>query len=144
MSLCVACRDRATCRFGITRERLDADGTGHYELTCPPDHEAVQRIAHGGWAAGALNEVLGRTVLQQGHMSVMARLTTHFDRPVPVGPAFVARSWVTSREGRRWEVEGEIAMASSGEVLARAEGLVVIRDPAEHYAGFERWLDDQE
>jgi hypothetical protein len=40
-------------------------------------------------------------------------------------------------------IEGELVLASSGAVLAQANGIFVRRDPSSHFVDFERWLADQ-
>lgn len=143
VALCGACRRTGHCRLGLTTERLDEDGFARFDITCPPEHEGGPGVAHGGWTAGVLDEVLGHVPLLHGRMSVTGTLTVRFEKPVPIGRPLEARAWVASREERKWLLEGQLALASSGAVLARADGIFVLRDQASHFGNFERWLAEQ-
>ena len=90
-----------------------------------------------------LDEVLGHVPLLNGQMSVTGTLTVRFDRPVPVGRSLQARAWTAKKEQRKWFLEGELVLASSGAILARAEGIFVLREQATHVVDFERWLAEQ-
>jgi acyl-coenzyme A thioesterase PaaI-like protein len=144
VQLCAACRRLGHCRLGLTREWLDDEGTYHAELTCPEDHEAGPgHSAHGGWVASALDEVLGHSAILHGALAVTKSLTVHFLRPAPVGRAMLGSSRVASRDGGRWHLEGELRLASSGAVIARAEGVWSQRDGM-HYDRFREWLATQD
>jgi acyl-coenzyme A thioesterase PaaI-like protein len=123
---------------------MDANGEAHFELACPREDEAQNGVAHGGWTASALDEALGRVLSLRGHMAVVGKLTLSFDRPVPIGHPLAARSWVETREPRKWHVAGELTLRSSGAVLARASGVFVLRDRDVHYSEFEEWLGQQQ
>jgi hypothetical protein len=47
-----ACMKTQLCRLGLTKERLEADGTASFEITCPAGLEGGPGVAHGGWTAG--------------------------------------------------------------------------------------------
>jgi acyl-coenzyme A thioesterase PaaI-like protein len=144
VALCGACRRTGECRLGLTTERLGADGVARFGITCPPDHEGGPGVAHGGWTAGVLDEVLGHVPLLHDRLSVTGTLTVRFERPVPIGRPLEARAWVDCREARKWSLAGELALGSSGAVLARANGIFVLRDQTTHFADFARWLAEQE
>ncbi|MCU1366342.1 MAG: hypothetical protein JWN39_1981 [Ilumatobacteraceae bacterium] len=143
VALCGACRKVDQCRLGLTTERLDEHGVARFDITCPVGHEGGPGVAHGGWTAGVLDEVLGHVPLLHGQLSVTGTLTVRFVRPVPVERALLARAWVANREARKWHIAGELVLASSGALLAEAQGIFVLRDGAAHFAGFEEWLDAQ-
>jgi acyl-coenzyme A thioesterase PaaI-like protein len=115
----------------------------HSVLTCPREHEGGPNVAHGGWTAAILDEVLGHVPILHGQLAVTGTLTIRYVRPVPIERELEARAWVARREGRRWYVAGELVLASTGAVLASAEGIWVERDPA-HYDRHERWLAEQD
>jgi acyl-coenzyme A thioesterase PaaI-like protein len=143
VTLCHGCSTGGVCRLGITSARLLPNGIAHLTLTCPPEHEGGPGVAHGGWVAGALDEILGNVVHLHGQMAVVGTLTTTFVLPVPIGRALVAQAWVEQREARKWQVAGDIALESSGVIVARAQGIFVLRDGPAHYQRFARWLADQ-
>ena len=62
---------------------------------------------------------------------------------MPVGRPLHARAWTVRREGHRWYVAGELALASTGAVLARGEAVMVVRDIG-HFARHQEWLAGQD
>jgi uncharacterized protein (TIGR00369 family) len=142
VALCGACRRTGECRLGLTTERFD-DGVARFDIVCPPEHEGGPGVAHGGWTAAVLDEVLGHVPIHHGRMSVTGTLTVRFERPVPIGRELQARSWVDRREPRKWHLAGELVLTSSGARLASAEGIFVLRDPSTHFSNFEQWLTEQ-
>ena len=144
VALCGACRRTGVCRLGLTTERLDDDGVARFGISCPSEHEGGPGVAHGGWTAGVLDEVLGHVPLLHHRMSVTGTLTVRFEKPVPIERPLEARAWVARREPRKWSIAGELVLASSEAVLARADGIFVLRDQATHFGDFKRWLAEQE
>jgi acyl-coenzyme A thioesterase PaaI-like protein len=144
VALCGACRSSGRCRLGLTAESLDADGVAHFDLSCPPDGEGGPGVAHGGWTAGVLDEVLGHVPILHDQLSVTHTLTVRFRRPVPVGKPLHARAWIDRIDGERWHIAGELTLASSGAVLATGHGVWVARRFDEHFERFRQWLAAQE
>ena len=70
-------RAAAQCRLGIETEQR-VDGGVVYALTCPWEAEGGPRVAHGGWTAGVLDEVVGHVPLLHGQLAVTAELTVRF------------------------------------------------------------------
>jgi acyl-coenzyme A thioesterase PaaI-like protein len=143
VALCGACARTGVCRLGLTTERLAPDGVAQFDITCPAGHEGGPGVAHGGWTAAVLDEVCGHVPLLHGQLSVTGTLTTRFVKPVPIERPLVARSWVVEKLERKWRIAGELVLASSGALLAEAEGVFVLRDRATHFGNFEEWLADQ-
>lgn len=143
VGLCGGCLSAARCHYGLTTERLDAEQTAHFELTCPAEHEGGPGVAHGGWTAAVLDEVLGHLPLLLGSRSVTATLTAHYVKPVPLERPLMARSWVDRRDGDKWFVSAELVLASSGALLATGTAVLIDRDPETHFGGFEEWLTEQ-
>jgi acyl-coenzyme A thioesterase PaaI-like protein len=144
VALCGACRRTGSCRLGLTTEWLDGDGVAHFGLVCPTDAEGGPGVAHGGWTAGVLDEVLGHVPILHGQLTVTGTLTVRFVKPVPIERPLEARARVDRVEGRKWFCSGELVLASSGAELARANGVWVARDAATHFGRFEAWLAEQE
>ena len=143
VALCGACRKTGVCRLGLTKEHLDDEGVAHFGIVCPEEHEGGPGVAHGGWTAGVMDEVLGHVPLLHGRMSVTGTLTIRYERPVPIGRPLEARAWIARREERKWHLAGELALVSSGAILARAEGIFVLRDREQHFGNYRRWLAEQ-
>jgi acyl-coenzyme A thioesterase PaaI-like protein len=143
VALCSACSKTGVCRLGLTTERLDADGVACFDIVCPPEHEGGPGVAHGGWTAAVLDEVLGHVPILNEQMTVTGTLTIRFERPVPIGRQLQARAWIERKEARKWHLAGELVLSSSGAVLARAEGIFVLRTFGTHFGAFEEWLAEQ-
>jgi acyl-coenzyme A thioesterase PaaI-like protein len=142
--LCAACRPAVACRLGVTSERLDEAGVAQYELHCPTDQEGGPGVAHGGWTAGVLDELLGHVPLLHQEMSVTGTLTVRFVKPVPIERPLLGRAWIDSWEGRKWMLSGDLRLASSGAVLATATGVWIGRDASAHFSAFQEWLAAQD
>ena len=143
VALCGACRRLGACRLGLGREELKPDGSVHTELVCGPENEGGPEVAHGGWTAGAFDELLGHVPLLHGQLAVTGQLTVTYVKPVPVGRPLRARAWLVRRDGHRWYVAGEMVLASTGAVLARGEAVMVLRDFG-HFARHQEWLAQQD
>jgi acyl-coenzyme A thioesterase PaaI-like protein len=143
VALCGACRRAGHCSLGVERERVDDEGVARFIVTCGPDHEGGPNVAHGGWTAAVLDDCLGHVPIHHRILSVTAELTISFVKPVPVGRPVEISARVERREGRRWYISGEMVLASSGAVLARARGIWVTRDPR-HFERHEQWLATQD
>ncbi|MDT5080611.1 MAG: hypothetical protein QOJ80_5248 [Mycobacterium sp.] len=142
VTLCGACRVTRQCRLGVRREWLDGE-TAHFDVACPRDQEGGPNVAHGGWTAAAMDEMLGHVPLLHNQMSVTATLTVNFEKPVPVERPLAARAWIDKVEGSKWFISGELVLLPSRSVLATASGIWIARDPS-HFVRYERWLAEQD
>jgi uncharacterized protein (TIGR00369 family) len=143
VALCGACRSEQRCHLGLTTERLDAHGVARFAVVCPDTYEGGPGVAHGGWTAGLLDEVLGHVPILHGQMSVTAELTVSFVKPVPINRPLQAWAAVDHRQGSRWYISGELVLAATGALLARATGIWVARDRT-HFDRFQSWLQAQD
>src|SRR6185436_3900317 len=64
--LCGSCQRLSRCRLGMRRETLQDDGVVISEIECPRDNEGGPNVAHGGWTAGILDEMVGHALLLRG------------------------------------------------------------------------------
>jgi acyl-coenzyme A thioesterase PaaI-like protein len=148
VAVCEACRRQGYCRLGIDVECFDAEaGIFHVGLHCPTDHEGGPEVAHGGWTASVLDEVLGFVPIHHGALVVTGRLEVEYVKPVPITRPLIADAQLERREGRRWFVHGELRLASTGAVLAMATGIWVEPDArhvdARRVERYEAWLSAQ-
>lgn len=134
---CAGCRDLPGCRFGLGEIHVGDVFTPLATAACPVEYEAGPGTAHGGWTAAVLDEFLGKSLLQYGHLAVTVELLTRYLRPVPVGPELELEGWLIGVVGDRWTVGGEVRLASTGKVLATGRGTWLERT-AQHW---ERHLD---
>jgi acyl-coenzyme A thioesterase PaaI-like protein len=143
VALCGACRRLGACRLGLGREELQPDGSVHTDLVCGPEHEGGPDVAHGGWTAAVLDEVLGHIHMLHGQLAVTGQLSVTYIKPVPVGRPLYARAWRVRQEGHRSYVAGELTLASTGALLARGEAVMVLRH-RDHFARHREWLAQQD
>lgn len=143
VALCGACRRLGRCRLGLGREEMHLDGSVLTHLVCDESNEGGPDVAHGGWTASVLDEVLGHVPLLGGELAVTGQLTVTYVKPVPINRPLVARAWTERREGHRWYLEGELLLESSGAVLARGSAVMVVR-PSDHFARHRAWLAEQD
>lgn len=110
---------------------------------CPAIYEGGPRVAHGGWTAAMMDELLGTCSHTVGGLSVTGTLTIKYVKPVPIERELVCTAQVEGQEGRRRRVRGEIRLANGDALLASAEGIFVEVRPG-HYGRHETWLAGQE
>ena len=143
VALCGACHRAGICRLGLTTEVLGDDGIARTELTCGAEHEGGPGVAHGGWTAGVLDEILGHVPLLHRTLSVTKKLEVEFRKPVPLDRPLSASAWVEQREPDRWHIAGELLLASTGALLAVGRGVWVLRDRT-HFDRHRQWLAEQD
>lgn len=142
VALCGACRRIDRCRMGVESEVLAADGVVTSRLRCERENEGGSNVAHGGWTAGVLDELVGHVALLYDQLAVTGRLDVTFVKPVPVDQQLTATAWRERKEGSRWFVSAVLCLEAGGAVLATAEGILVERD-AGHFARHQEWLSRQ-
>lgn len=140
--LCHGCRGLNRCRMGLQRETLRPDGIVVSELMCPRDSEGGPNVAHGGWTAGMLDELVGHAMMLREEFAVTGTLEVVFHKPMPVELPLIGGTKIEKREGRKAFVSAHIELASSGALLASAEAIMVKR-PADHFEGHKQWLQTQ-
>lgn len=141
--LCGACKKIGRCRLGLIHRGLDEAGVSYSTVICPPEYEGGPQVAHGGWTASVLDEMLGETSVAQGQMVVTATLTVDFIKPVPINHELEGRGWIERREGSRVYISGELRLASSNALLAKASGIFIARDFS-HFERHQKWLAEQD
>jgi acyl-coenzyme A thioesterase PaaI-like protein len=143
VTLCGACHRPGRCRLGVEREWLDDDDVAVFELQCPLDQEGGPNVAHGGWTAAVMDEMLGHVPLLHNQMSVTATLTVNFTKPVPVQRPLAARAWIDRIDGSKWFISGELLLLPGRRTLATATGIWIARDWS-HFERHEKWLTEQD
>jgi acyl-coenzyme A thioesterase PaaI-like protein len=128
--------------MGLLSETLGADGVVVSELMCPADSEGGPNVAHGGWTAGVLDELVGHTLLLREEFAVTGTLEVVFHKPLPVEMPLIGTAWINKQEGRKAFVSARIELASNGALLASAKA-IMIRRPADHFERHEKWLEEQ-
>jgi len=141
--LCVGCRERGSCQFGIISNEILEGGKVRTLLRCPANFAGGPKVAHGGWVSAVLDEMLGHLSLYENKFSVTSSLTVDYHRPVPVEHDLEGHAWVEKRDGERWHVVGEVYLLGTNTLLARAKGLFIERDIS-HFERLKEWLKNQD
>ena len=144
IALCGACRRLGACRLGVASKAVDDDGRVFATLQCPGSEEGGPGFAHGGWTAGVFNEICGHLPLWRGVVAITASLQIEFERPVPIERPLHGHAVVVEHDAGTWRIKGELQLASTGEPLARAEGLWIEREAAQHLDDTRAWLREQD
>jgi acyl-coenzyme A thioesterase PaaI-like protein len=134
---CHGCSQSRVCRYGIDNLQF-RDDTMQALAVCR-DGEGGEGVAHGGWIASVFDEVVGLLPEMFGRPVVTAEMTISYLLPVPINRELVVRSWQISRDGRKWVLEGSMAIAGSETIFARARGLWIERRP-DHFERHAQWL----
>jgi acyl-coenzyme A thioesterase PaaI-like protein len=141
--LCFACQETGTCRLGISKFNWNDDGSLVADVSCPVENQGGPGVAHGGWVASVLDEVVGLVCVTKRHqLTVTSDLTVRYLKPTPVEVPLQIVARVDRSVGVRVYASGELVLASSGVTLARSRGVFVARDPG-HFARHEEWLKTQ-
>jgi len=137
--LCAACLSKGACKLGLKCRGLDASGVVDFDIVCGPQFEGGRGVAHGGWTAATLDEMLGTVAMLHKTLTVTKSLTVEFLKPVPIGQPLKGRSWNDHKQGHRWHNVGEITLAATDVVLGRATGIFSQRNP-DHFDRHQAWL----
>jgi acyl-coenzyme A thioesterase PaaI-like protein len=119
--------------LGITSFAAAADsGPGRYvaEASCGAENISGPDIAHGGWVAGVLDEVVGLGCVEVlGRPAVTCRLEVRFRRPTPANRPLRVEATVEDPADGRIRGSGTLVLAETGDVLAMADGEWTARRP---------------
>jgi acyl-coenzyme A thioesterase PaaI-like protein len=111
--------------FGLQMEvEPDGDRRVAGRFFVKQDHQGPPGYGHGGVLATALDEAMALLVHGERTRALTRRLEVDLLGPAPVGAFATVRAWVEREEGRRLELQAELA-GEGGEVLARARGIFV-------------------
>jgi acyl-coenzyme A thioesterase PaaI-like protein len=106
----------------------EIDGKVHGRVVFGSAYEGPPGCVHGGYVAGAFDEVLGATQSLSGAPGMTGTLTVRYRSPTPLRSELHFIGELTKVEGRKIFTEGRLY---AGERLcAEAEGLFISIDPA--------------
>ena len=109
----------------------EADGGVDGEVEFGSAYEGPPGCVHGGYVAGAFDELLGATQSLSGTPGMTGRLTVHYRSPTPLHAPLRLRGELTRVEGRKIFTTGWLfARDGDGEerLCAEAEGLFISID----------------
>ena len=101
------------------------------ELALEPRFQGWESVAHGGIVTTLLDEVMAWSVIGRGTWGVTARIAVSFRRPVPLGVPIRAEGRVVDDRRRMLRTAGRVLDATTGAVLAEAEGTFVAAPPSQ-------------
>jgi acyl-coenzyme A thioesterase PaaI-like protein len=107
-------------RLEFTGDRVVCDVTFGSAYEGPPG------CVHGGYVAGAFDELLGAAQSLSGAQGMTAHLGVDYRRPTPLHVPLRMEAWVDRREGRKIWARG--TLHADGELRAEAEGLFIAFD----------------
>ncbi len=86
-------------------------------------YEGGPGIAHGGFVAAALDELLGMATIFSGGPGMTGELTVRYRRPTPLHTDLTLEGRLDGQRGRRLELSGELR--AGDELIAEATGLFI-------------------
>ena len=86
-------------------------------------YEGPPGSVHGGFIAGAFDQVMGFACITRVSLAVTGSLFVEFQKPTPLATELRMEAYVTRIEGRRCYVAGEVH--ANGEITATAEGIFI-------------------
>lgn len=81
------------------------------------EHGGWNGILHGGVTFSLMDEALGWALFFQQKPSVTAKVTTRFNKPVPIGAPLVIRGWVVRERSRMIDARAEVRSDDSSNTL---------------------------
>jgi acyl-coenzyme A thioesterase PaaI-like protein len=103
---------------------MDEGGVAHFDFVCPVSYDEGTGIAHGGWAASVLSEMVGHALILSGSFGYLGTLNIRYSKPVPVGVPLVGSAHVEGRERRKVFVNAEITTTGL-DTLATASAVLI-------------------
>lgn len=99
-----------------------------------PGLDGHPSVIHGGMSCAILDETMGLLVMLHDNnirgpgprdSLFTANLNVSYRAPVPTPSNLIVKTWLVSRQGRKWRSKGQI-VDEDGKVLAEADGLWVV------------------
>ncbi len=107
--------------------RPDED-TVRGSVTFGSAYEGPPGCVHGGYVAGAFDELLGATQSLSGAAGMTGTLRVLYRSPTPLNRPLELAGWIREIDGRKIHTEG--TLHADGELCAEAEGIFISVDPA--------------
>ena len=102
---------------------IHGDGSCSCEFTGAPHHQGFAGVLHGGIIATVADDLMNNQIFRMfGASTATAELTTRFKKPAPLGEPLIFVSRRTRARGRIHEMECEVTLKSTGELIATASG----------------------
>lgn len=105
------------------------------DVTFGSAYEGPPGCVHGGYVAGAFDELLGAAQSLSGTQGMTAHLDVDYRRPTPLHVPLRMEGWLDRTDGRK--IWAKATIVAEGELRAEAEALFIAFDPD----GFQRLLE---
>jgi acyl-coenzyme A thioesterase PaaI-like protein len=119
----------------------EIEGKVHGRVIFGSAYEGPPSCVHGGYVAGAFDEVLGATQSLSGAPGMTGRLTINYRSPTPLHTELHFIGVLTKVEGRKIFTEGQLF--AGDRLCAEAEGLFISINP-EKFIELKRKRDEFE
>jgi uncharacterized protein (TIGR00369 family) len=107
------------------RARFFWDGEKAFcDITADEIYAGYKKILHGGIVATLLDEVMIKSLLAEGAVTVTAELTVRFKKPVYSGDLLHCEGWKSGAKQAVYSTEGRV-INQHGETVAEATGRYV-------------------
>lgn len=123
MRMCEACAERGVCRLGVVSQSFPTADTSEGIIRFPETHAGLPGMAHGGWIAGAFDDVMGRFAWHMSDVNYTVSLTIDYVKPAPINQDLRFTIIGTRLENNRLRLEAELRVeADRDRLIAKAHG----------------------
>ena len=118
-SNCFVCGDKN--QVGLKLDFYAKDGKARTEFTPIKYFEGYKDILHGGILSTLLDEVMIKSILAKGILTVTSQIEVKFKKPAIIGEKLILEGEIKGERGRLILAEGKV-FREDGTVIAEAKG----------------------
>jgi uncharacterized protein (TIGR00369 family) len=116
---CFVCGDKN--KKGLNIHFFDHDGKAKAEFTPTREFEGYRDILHGGIISTLLDEVMIKSILAQGILTITTQIDVKFKKSAKIGEKLYLEGEVTENKGKIIMTEGKV-FKEDGTIVATATG----------------------
>ncbi len=116
---CFVCGDKND--IGLKLDFYEKDGKARAEFTPTKSFEGYKGILHGGILSTLLDEVMIKSILAKGILTVTSQIEVKFKKPAIIGEKLIIEGEIMGERGRLVLTEGKV-FKEDGIVVAEAKG----------------------
>lgn len=135
--LCGGCASGGACRLGVELA-AERGAAVRCDVTCPRSWHGGPDVAHGGWIAAVVDNVLNLAALCAEPQLVTKSLTISYLCPVPAERPLMVHARIDTDSGTRWEIFAQMTL-TTGPTLGTGRAELRTRLP-DQYARHENGL----
>ena len=118
-SHCFVCGDKND--IGLKVAFFEEEGKAKAEFVSTARLEGYKDILHGGILAALLDEVMIKSIIAKGILTVTSHLEVEFRKPAKIGEKLFLEGKIKNEKGKMILTEGKV-FRENGDVIARARG----------------------